>query len=192
MKEIILQKNECYFLDSKFFIIKSGKVVTREILETGKVVTNEIYLSSGEIIGNFFNFLKISDFDIPDLEVEVEALENNTVLEELIITEEKIKEDIYLKKLITVLLKKALLKLIYQLYDTKGYVLAILKLQKSDKSYIPKDEIHYNNFNISKSQFYLAYKNLKKDKYIIEINDKIFFNNQKVNDYLNLLGEVAC
>lgn len=181
MKEIILQKNECYFLDSKFFIIKSGKVVT-----------NEIYLSSGEIIGNFFKFLKISDFDIPDLEVEVEALENNTVLEELIITEEKIKEDIYLKKLITVLLKKALLKLIYQLYDTKGYVLAILKLQKSDKSYIPKDEIHYNNFNISKSQFYLAYKNLKKDKYIIEINDKIFFNNQKVNDYLNLLGEVAC
>lgn len=189
MGEIILNKNEHYFLDSKFFIIKSGRIATKEILETGKVITNEVHLSSGEIVGNFFKFLKISDFKIPEMEIEVKSLEDETVLEELVITEEKIKKDTYLKQLITVLLKKVLLKLIYHLYDTKGYILAVLKLQKNERDYIYKEDVHYENFNISKSQFYLAYKTLKKEKYILEINGKIFFNIKKVDNYLNLLGE---
>lgn len=191
MKTITLKKNQSYYLDNRFFIIKSGKIITKDILETGRVIINETPLGSGEILGNFFKFLLISGFKIPEIDIEIIALENNTILEEFIITEKTLEENIYLQKIIYFLLKKVLLKLLYQLYDTKGYVLAILKLQKKSKRFIPKKHIRYENFNISKSQFYLIYNKLKKENYISEIDNRIYFNNKKIDKYLNLLGEVS-
>ena len=189
MKEVTLKKDEYYFLDGKFFIIQSGRVSTREILATGGSVAHELYLSTGEIIGNFFKLLKISDFDIPDIEIEVKAVEDNTVLKEFIITDRKLEENEYLKQLIMFLLKKSLLKLLYQLYDTKGYVLAVLKLYTNNKKYVKREDIYYGNFNISKSQFYLAYRKLRREKFIKEVNEKIYFDKEKVRKYLKLLGE---
>lgn len=190
MRMVTLQKNQSYFLDEKFFIVKSGKIITRDILETGRIITNETYLSTGEIVGNFFKFLLISDFKIPDIEIEIVAIEDDTVLEELVITEQHLQQNPYLQKIIYFLLKKVLLKLLYQLYDTKGYLLAVLKLYKKTKKFIYRKDIHYENFNISKSQFYLTYNKLKKENYITEVNEKVYFNNKKIDKYLNLLGEV--
>lgn len=189
MKEITLKKDEYYFLDGKFFMIQSGKISTREILETGGSVANELYLSAGEIVGNFFKLLKVSGFEVPDIEIEVKAVENNTVLKEFTITEEKLIENESLRQLIMFLLKKSLLKLLYQLYDTKGYVLAVLKLYTNNKKYVKREDIYYGNFNISKSQFYLAYRKLRREGYIKEVNERIYFDKEKVRRYLKLLGE---
>lgn len=60
MRTISLNKSERYFLDGKFFLVKRGKVITRDILENGKIITSENSLKEGEVIGNFLIFyLKI-------------------------------------------------------------------------------------------------------------------------------------
>lgn len=190
MKNIHLEKNQIYILGEKIYIIKSGKIITKDILETGKIIKNEIQLSAGEIVGNFFKFSLLSDFKISDMEIEIMAVEDKTVLEELPITKEYLQKNPYLQKIIYFLLKKVLLKIFYQLYDTKGYVLAVLKLLQKDKKFIYRKDIHYENFNISKSQFYFVYNALKKENYFVEVNDRVYFNKKKMDNYLNLLGDI--
>ena len=69
MNIISLNKTERYYLDGKFYIIKKGKIISRDILENGKILTYENYLTSGEVIGNFFRFLNIKDIYIPDIDI---------------------------------------------------------------------------------------------------------------------------
>lgn len=121
---------------------------------------------------------------LPETEIEVEALENGTILEEFHFTSKDILNNIYLEKLFFQLIKKNMIKFFYQLYDTKGYILAILKLYADDSGIILKDEISYENFNVSKSQFYLLYSKLKKEKFIQEENKKIYLNLDKIEDFL--------
>lgn len=78
---MIVKKGEIQFLENKFFIIKKGKVMARDIFPNGKVITHECYFLEGEIIGNFFKFLKEDKFKIPQIEIEIEAL-IDTELEE--------------------------------------------------------------------------------------------------------------
>lgn len=184
MKNIILQKRQSKLTDKKIFIVKSGKIITRDILETGKVITNESYLTAGELVCNFSKFLLLQDFKVPEIEVEIVAMENNTILEELNVTVDELMGNSYSQKIICSLLKKVSLKLFYQLYDTKGYVLAVLKLYRERKKFIYKADIHYENFNISKSQFYLIYRNLKKESFLTEVNDKVYLNSKKIDWYL--------
>lgn len=181
---VILNKFDNYSLGGKFFLIKKGKVISRDVLETGKVITNENYLKEGEIIGNFFDFLPQGNLLVPEIDIEVEALEDNTILEEFNFCSKEITKNIYLEKMIIQLIKKSMIKFFYQLYDTKGYILAILKLSADDNGVIAKKEINYENFNISRSQFYFHYSNLKKENFIKEKDKNVYLNLDKINDYL--------
>lgn len=189
MSIITLNKRDRYYLDGKFYIVKKGKAITRDILENGKVVTNENCLSSGEIIGNFFKLTNSTDIYIPEIEVEVEALEDNTILERLEFNPNQLKSHAFFSKIVDQLVKKSLIKFFYQLYDTQGYILAILKLYNNDNGFILKKDITYENFNISRSQFYLILAKLKKEKYVLEVNDSIYLNLKKIDLYLASLGE---
>lgn len=189
MNIISLDKQQRYFLDGKFFLVKKGRIIARDILENGKIITNENYLIEGDLIGNFFTLLPRRDLFIPEIEIEIEALENNTILEEFKFSSEEIFCNVYSEKVVIQLIKKSIFKFFYQLYDTKGYILAVLKLYLNNRTFISKKEIHYENFNISKSQFYLIYSKLKKENFITESNDKIFLNSDKINAYLEELGE---
>ena len=182
--KIFLNKFESCSLGGKFFLIKKGKIISRDVLETGKIITNENSLKEGEIVGNFFNFLPQNNLLIPEVDIEVEALEDNTILEEFHFCSKEFSKNIFLEKMILQLIKKSMIKFFYQLYDTKGYLLAILKLSANEQGIISKKEINYENFNISRSQFYLLYSNLKKENYIKEKEKNVHLNLNKINKYL--------
>lgn len=184
MKEIILKRQESYLLDNKFFMVKSGKIILRNILENGKVVTNEGCFLKGEIIGNFFNFLDIKNLSIPEVEIEVEALEDNTVLEEIKIDRMKVKENYFIKKLLDSIIKKILLDFYFQVYDLKGYMLSLLKLYIDKENKVLKKNIKPENFNMSKSHFYLMLSKIKTENFIIEKGKYIILDLNKVNEYL--------
>ena len=62
-------------------------------------------------------------------------------------------------------------------------------VELKEDGYVYKKEISYENFNISKSQFYLIYSNLKKENFLSEVDNKIFLNLKKIDPYLEKLGE---
>lgn len=181
---IKLNSSEKYYVDGRFFLIKKGKVITKYILPNGKIISNENCLREGEIIGNFFNFLKCKYFFIPEVDVEVEALEYS-ILEEFKFSESELLNNWIFEKMLSQLIKKSTIKFLYQLYDKKGYVLAILKMYVDSKGRIPKKEIKYENFNISKSQFYAIYSKLKEDKFLKEIEKEIILDIQKIDSFLS-------
>lgn len=183
--KINLDQYERHYLDGKFFIVKKGKLVSRDILDSGKIITNENYLKEGDLIGNFFEFLPDNNIILPEIDIEVEALEDGTILEEFEFSADDIFQNIYFEKILMQLIKKSMIKFFYQVYDTKGYIMAILKLYADDEKTIAKKDINYENFNISRSQFYLIYSKLKKEKFIIEKEKKIILNIEKIDEYLS-------
>ena len=182
---IKLNPHEKYYLDGRFFLIKKGKVITKDILPNGKVISNENCLREGEIVGNFFNFLKCEYLSVPEIDIEVEALEK-TILEEFKFSHPEIISNVIFEKMLSQLIKKSTIKFLYQLYDKKGYMLAILKLYADSKGKIPKKEINYENFNISKSQFYVLFSKLKQERFLKEEKNDIFLNLEKIDSFLNL------
>ena len=116
-------------------MITKGKVITKDILASGKIISNENCLREGELIGNFFNISSNSNLKLPEIDIEVEALEETTL----------------------------------------------------EEFKFSKKEISYENFNISKSQFYLIYSKLKKEKYVTEDKNIIKLDIEKINEYLNHL-----
>lgn len=186
MLKVDLSSNEKYYLDGRFFLITKGKVITKDILASGKIISNENCLREGELIGNFFNISSNSNLKLPEIDIEVEALEETT-LEEFKFSKKEILNNTIFEKMLSQLIKKSIIKFLYQLYDSKGYILAILKLYANSNNEIPKKEISYENFNISKSQFYLIYSKLKKEKYVTEDKNIIKLDIEKINEYLNHL-----
>lgn len=186
MLKVDLSSNEKYYLDGRFFLITKGKVITKDILANGKIISNESCLREGELVGNFFNISSNFNVNLPEIDVEVEALEETT-LEEFKFSKKDILKNTVFEKMLSQLIKKSIIKFLYQLYDSKGYILAILKLYANSDNEIPKKEISYENFNISKSQFYLIYSKLKKENYIIEEKNLVKLNIEKINEYLNHL-----
>lgn len=191
MLKVDLSSNEKYYLDGRFFLITKGKVITKDILASGKIISNENCLREGELIGNFFNISSNFNVNLPEIDVEVEALEETT-LEEFKFSKKDILKNTVFEKMLSQLIKKSIIKFLYQLYDSKGYILAILKLYANSDNEIPKKEISYENFNISKSQFYLIYSKLKKENYIIEEKNLVKLNIEKINEYLNHLVLDEC
>lgn len=183
IKIINVKKGEFYFLDDKFFIVKSGKVLARDILANGKAITNEHYYGEGEVVGNFFKFLKDDKLTIPKVDIEIEALEDSK-LEEFNFCQNKLVENVVFEKIITQLIKKSTIKFLENLYDAKGYILSILKLYANKHDEVEKAEISYENFNMSKSQYYLKLTELKKEKYIEEKGNKFQLNLKKIDNYL--------
>ncbi|MGL5752647.1 MAG: hypothetical protein ACRCXT_19070, partial [Paraclostridium sp.] len=126
IKTIAIKKGEYYFLDDKFFIVKKGKVLARDILASGKVIPNEHYFSEGEVIGNFFKFVKDERLTVPNVDIEIEALRDSE-LEEFSFSKTQLVENIFFERIITQLIKKSTIKFLENLYDSKGYILSILK-----------------------------------------------------------------
>lgn len=189
MNNVILNNRERYFLEDRFFLVKKGKIITRNILENGKLIANEYSLKAGDLVGNIFKLSPAEEFPHLDVDIEIEAIEDGTVLEELDVDIEKISKDFLLSKLLNSFSKRILASLFFHVYDSKGYILAILKLYFSDKKCLPIENIHFENFNLSKSQFYLVFSKLKKEGYIRESNNTITLNMKKIDEYLINFGE---
>jgi|GEM_PF-1503965 len=186
MKEIVLNKGDKKTLSTEFFSVKSGKLIARDVLENGKVIPHENYLHCGDIIGNFLTFFPIFSFEIkiPNIIVELEALEDDTVIEEIELDKDTINSNPILSNIIKQLMKKYITKFFFQLYSRKAYILLILKLYQNERGFLHKSDINCENFNTSQSQFYKLYTELKKEKFVIENCNLIFLDNSKIDNYL--------
>lgn len=154
------------------------------MLANGKAVANEYYFSEGEVIGNFFRFLNDEKLKIPNVEIEIEALRDSKI-EEFNFSTNIIYENIMFEKIIIQLIKKSTIKFLGNIYNPKGYLLSILKLHANDDLEVEKAEISYENFNMSKSQYYLKLSELKKEKYIEEKSNIYKLNIKKIDKYLD-------
>ena len=183
MERIVLKKKERYFLREKFYIIVEGSVNVYEIFENGKYLPKEIAFKKGEIVGNFFQTFQTKNLLLPESEVEIVAIEDNTIIEEFNFQSKFSDVNIELNQVIIQLLKENIFKLFYHFYDKKGYFLAILKFSADEEGKIPKEKLHYENFLMSKSQFYNVYNNLKNEKYIFETGKNVELNMKKIEEY---------
>ncbi|MGL5595622.1 MAG: hypothetical protein ACRDDH_16930 [Cetobacterium sp.] len=183
-----MKKDEHYFLEKRLFILKTGKITAYEVLENGKVISSKIYFKQGEIIGNFFKFMEKEEKIISNLEIEIEALEN-TVLEELIVSKGDHIEYMIFEKIIDQFLNKSAIEIFKTLYDTKGYILSVLKSYANLDGELEKQEINFETFSISRSLYYLKIKELKREKYIKEKKNIWKLNLIKIDSYLNKYHE---
>lgn len=186
-KKITLNKKQVYFLDHKFFLLKKGKIISRYILENGKIISNESCIKAGEFIGNFFSFLPTDLYFVPDFEIEIEALEDNTILEEVDTDFFENLKNSPVEKIIIQLIRNTYIKYFQHLYNTKGYIMSVLKLYADTRKTIVKDEINHENFNVSRSLFYATYSKLKKENFITEKDKIIYLNSNKIDTYLKEL-----
>ncbi|QNM15680.1 MULTISPECIES: hypothetical protein [Fusobacterium] len=183
MKEIIVKAKESLVVYEKFYRVKKGKVLLKNIFPNGKIVTNEHWLKTGDLIGEFLNYWRLKNVDLPDIEIEVDALEDS-VLEEINFDIKEIKNNIFLNNLIKNFIRLHVFQLLFHFYDTKGYILTLLKLYSNGDNVISKEQFNVEHFNISKSQFYNVYGQLRKSGYFKEENKKIYLDRKKADEYL--------
>lgn len=180
MKKIVMQPYEKIFLsEKKIFTLKEGKIILKSIAPNGKIINNNMCLKKGEILFNWFNFFE--DKEKLEVEIEVEALEK-TELEEMVILNE-IKENIY-QSMLFQLMKKSILELQYQLYNTKGYILVTLKIYACERGKLNKKSINPEYFNVGKTQFYKVYKEIKVEEFVVEERGIVNLNIPKIDEYL--------
>lgn len=185
MKKITLESYEKFSLsEDEIFILKEGKVITKSIAPSGKIISNNTCLKKGGILFNWFSFC--NEEDNLELEIEVEALETS-ILEELKISK-KMDERIY-RAMLFQLMRKNVIELQYQLYNTKGYILTTLKMYACEKGILSKKSVKPEYFNIGKTQFYKIYKEIKEEGFLMEKRDKIYLDIIKIDEYLLELEE---
>ncbi|MGL4510840.1 hypothetical protein [Cetobacterium sp.] len=184
MLKVYLQKKETMFLEKKFFIVKEGKVIIKNILENGEIIVNENCINKDEIAGNFLLLSSNNEFMLPEVGTEVEAMEDS-ILEEIRISKKDLLNNLVLKKLIDQLIKSYTLNFLSHFYDTPKFLLILLKLYADSKGNLSKQDVHYENFNISKSQFYLILSKLKKGNFFKENKNNISLNLKRVEWALN-------
>lgn len=184
-KILYLSKGEKQVIDDVSYEIIKGKLVVREVFMNGKVLGHELYLEKNEIVANFFSILfqKNQKVSLQEGNIEIEALEM-CELREISIQADK-NDCSILEKINLQLLKMNILKYYYQIYDSAGYILAILKFYSDDKGILKKSEVTPETFGmISKSQFYELYKKIKKEKFVVEAKGKIMLRLEKIDEYL--------
>lgn len=164
--EINLIENEIMLLDSNFFILKKGEIIVRYIFEDGKISNFEFPLNPGDINGNFFNLLSDDSPFYNEVTVEIQANKDSTI-EVFELDSNKVDFEI-LNKMILQLTKQLIIKLWFQLYSKENFILLLLRIYTKKYNKSLKKHIKYEIFNISRSQFYLLYSKLKKQKNIIE------------------------
>lgn len=184
MKRIVLKRKERMIVEDKFFRVVSGKVNVCDIFANGKSFPKDGYLQAGDLIGNFFSYFH--DDKIPSIEIEMEitALENNTVIEEIQLNREEINKNNKVKEMLIQLIRENAFKLLQFSHDKKGYLLVVLKYYANEKGKLSKEDIRHENYIISKSQFYSIYTQLKKEKFLEEKEEGIYLNLPKVESYL--------
>lgn len=183
MNKVYLKKKEYFYLEEKFYIIKQGSVCARSILENGTTLPKEGCYKKGDILGNFFSFHNFDKIILPDIELEIMALEDNTILEEFELSLTAISLIPGFNKIFEQLIKENMFRLFYHLYDKKGYLLSVLKFYSDSTGSLQKDKISHEYFNISKSQFYSTISLLKKENFLSEKNKKIILNEEKIQSY---------
>lgn len=186
MGELFLKSKDKFFIEEKFYIVKRGKVLLREVLPNGKSVTSECYLGPDDILGNFFNILGKNEL-LLDVEVEIEALEDAVLEEFKIPIFNKFNKNGIMERILLQLAKKSMTRLYYHMYNKNGYILSIFKLYANEHGEVNKDEVNYDIFNISKSQFYLILSKLKEENYLKCSGKKIILNRDKIDKYLMML-----
>lgn len=184
MKTILINKHKKHYLEkNEALIIKEGKITTRNITSNGKIIINEICLKKGDLILNYLEFFKKNELiSKQELELEIEALEDS-ILEKMFMTQSELVNKFH-EKILSQLLNKTALDFLYQMYNTKGYILSKLKRYSNIKGWIIKKEVKVEDFNIGRTQFYKNYSELLADKYIREENGRIYLNLQKIDKYL--------
>lgn len=180
---IVLKKKERIFIDNRFYIILKGSILAYDIFQNGKYLPKGGKFKEGDIIGNFFS-LKINNLSLPEVSVEGVALEDDTILEEFKFNPEVFFSSTGVEKILFQLIKENLFKLFYQLYDKKRYILSVLRFYTDKSGKLSKEYVRFENFAISKSQFYSLLTELKKDKFILEKDNELFLNLKKVEKYL--------
>ncbi|MGL4510066.1 hypothetical protein [Cetobacterium sp.] len=188
--DISLKSKDTLFLDdSKIYSIISGKIIVREVFSNGKVVNSEVPLSSGDIVGNFFNIYGLYKNITKGLAVEIEAIED-TIINELNKTEtyEKIKKfsSGLVGNLMEQMLKKQLINICHHIYSKKGYILAVLLMHSKDSEYISKDLLNHEVFNLSRSQFFMVISELKKEGILEKKQDKVKVDKKRAEKFLEL------
>lgn len=183
MERVVLKKKERYFLNEKFYIIIQGSVNVYDIFANGKYIPKETAFKKGEIIGNFLRTFQTKSLLLPESEVEIIAIEDDTIIEEFNFHSKSFDLNMELNRIIFQLLRENIFKLFYHFYDKKGYFLAILKFGADEKGRISKEKLRYENFLMSKSQFYNIYNSLKMEKYIFETGKEIKLNTEKIDKY---------
>lgn len=176
--QIILKNHERYSLHKdEIFLVKKGKIISKNIAANGKIVCNNLCLEKGEILMNYFYFLENVELEI---EVEIEALEES-ILERINLNEKK--GDIF-EKILYQLIRKGIAELKYHLYNTKGYILMMMKVYANEKGVLKKKDVKAEHFNIGRTQFFKVYKELKKEKFLEEKGQYIYLDLVKIDDYL--------
>lgn len=168
---ITLKKGEVYYIENRCYIILKGKGVTKCIMPSGKTVVNESLLKSNDIL---YNFLFINN----DLIDEKKILKDGEVLfkafEDSILKEVELNNQ-FKDKLASQSFHYYILKELQLAITSIEYLLITLKRYSYNNS-VDRTIILYDNFNISRSQFYLIIQRLKKDKLLIEEGDKYILN----------------
>lgn len=120
---------------------------------------------------------------LPSTDIEIEALEE-TNLEKVSFCYEKINTNIVLRKAFNHLVKSAVIRILEEIYDTRGYMLLVFKFYANENGEVYKDELRYEYFKIRKSQYYVILSTLKKECYLEEKGRIIKLNLNKINKYL--------
>lgn len=120
---------------------------------------------------------------LPSTDIEIEALEE-TNLEKVSFCYEKINTNIVLRKAFNHLVKSAVIRILEEIYDTRGYMLLVFKFYANENGEVNKDELRYEYFKIRKSQYYVILSTLKKECYLEEKGRVIKLNLNKINKYL--------
>lgn len=171
MKTITLNKGKEFYIENKCYLILKGKGILKYIASTGKVVVNESVLKTDDVLYNiiFINENFISEHNsLKEAETLFKAFET-TVLKEIEL------DKLYKEKLLLQISYYYILKELHLLITTTEYLLITLK-RYSYNNIIDKTVIVYDDFNISRSQFYLIMQSFKKNKLLIEKNNNYILN----------------
>lgn len=180
-----LRKNEKFFLENRFYLIKRGSILLKKILENGKVISCENILKKDEIIGNFLTLSEANFLKLPEVEIEIEALEE-TIIEEVEISKIELNKNPILKRLLNQLIKQYIIKFIPYICDSMKLLLILLKINSDSNGIVDKKNIGYENLNMSRTRYYSILSIIKKEKFIKEDKKKIFLNLKKINEKLTV------
>lgn len=180
-----LRKNEKFFLENRFYLIKRGSILLKKILENGTVISCENILKKDEIIGNFLTLSEANFLKLPEVEIEIEALEE-TIIEEVEISKIELNKNPILKRLLNQLIKQYIIKFIPYICDSMKLLLILLKINSDSNGIVDKKNIGYENLNMSRTRYYSILSIIKKEKFIKEDKKKIFLNLKKINEKLTV------
>lgn len=191
-KKLKLPVGKILFLESdKIYSIECGRGILRERLGNGKCISHEHPIVAGEIIGGPALFLKEAVGDeilLQNLELELEILEEADIS---IISAEKIspghlpveERAQLLHGMVSLLQKRRISHSAYHAADKQAHILSILRRFADKRGCVPRSVIRPELFNVSKSQFYLLFRELMRKGYLKKLDGFYKINHKKAMEY---------